>query len=69
MKCKYCQRESVSEFCSKEHKRMFQDGINDALIQNCPTIITKGLDEKLLKMQEDWKKKNKKKAKKQLLFA
>lgn len=54
MKCRYCQKESSSEFCSKEHKKRFYDRIEDALIQNCPPIVSKGLTPEQVQMQQEF---------------
>lgn len=69
MKCRYCEKESKGEFCSKDHKKRFFDRIDDCINTNCPTIISKSLDDRLVEMQNEWKKNNKKKAKKQCITA
>jgi len=69
MKCKYCQTETRGDFCSKEHKDLFNNKISEAIHKNCPIIQTKGLTKKEVELQRQWKLKNKKKAKVQCLIA
>lgn len=57
MKCKYCKKESSSAFCSIEHKDKFNNGINEAIDKNCPTIKTRQITPSQLQMIEDFKRK------------